>query len=244
MRCAIGVVVHNGLEFVRPCLESVIRHTLLARRDDEIIVVDNGSTEPVRSYLLNLRDRHTQQGFRLVSCEENLGYGAGQNLAWATTQVQLWDFFVALNSDVKVLSDDWLEPMIEAFRQDDNLALCGPDSGYRSLWDSGRGYAGGEAEYVEGWCLAARTSVLRQWGFFDSLFEFCYCEDADLSLRLRSKGYNIAHVPVPVKHIGGATTCQLTGSERQRLVEAYYRNHELLRARWGKYLKTRTFDEQ
>lgn len=246
MQYAIGIVVHNGLKFVRPCLESVIRYSPGAN----IIVVDSGSDDgKTVKYLLKLA-REPEARIRLIACPTNMGYGWCQNEAWTIASLHSnMDFFIALNSDVEVLNKDWLERLTEKFRTDEKLALCGPEGGFSCLDDNGRGYANpgcaeSEVEYIEGWCLAVRASVLRDWqAFFDPIYHFCYCEDSDLSLRLRSKGYHIALAPVPVSHIRGATVRALSEAEGHRLAEAYHKNHELFRSRWAHYLKTRRFEE-
>lgn len=98
-------------------------------------------------------------------------------------------------------------------------------------------------DYVEGSCMMGRTDIVRENGpLFDPEYRFAYCEDADLSLRLRKKGYEIAHVPLNMKHVRGKTS----DSVREDIdIDGFHVfNHMVLMKRWHKYLKTKSFTEE
>jgi GT2 family glycosyltransferase len=60
-------------------------------------------------------------------------------------------------------------------------------------------------DFVSGACMLVRTDVLRAVGLIDESF-FIYCEDVDLSVRIRASGYSLVHATnAKIWHKGGST---------------------------------------
>ena len=99
-RASIVVVTRGNLVFTRLCLESVLANT-----DDgyELIVVDNGSEDGTREYLLTLARRTGR--IRVLLNDENVGFpGRLQPGARAARG----DVLVLLNNDT-IVAPGWLE---------------------------------------------------------------------------------------------------------------------------------------
>jgi len=204
------VIVHfAGRDDLLRCLASVRRQGV---PDLEIVVVDNGSREPVADGL--------GEDVRLVRLPANLGFAAGANAGLAAAT---GEHLLLLNPDA-TLEDGCLAALLEAdadvaapriLLADDPARLdnCGhllfPDG---LNWCRGRGQlAEGRFERPEelllfsGAAVLFRRGALARSGLFDPGY-FAYGEDADLSLRAAALGLVCRYVPdARVRHrVGGS----------------------------------------
>ncbi len=201
-RPAVTIVIPawNAWEYTRRCLRS-LRSTLGPR--DQVVVVDNGSTDGTRESLLQY------PWVEVVTNPTNEGFARGCNQGAAEAR---GDIAVFLNSDT-VVTDGWLDELVAPFDRDD-VGAVGP----RSDNVSGRqktmavpdpeGDPGAFAEFAESWrishcgqtaevgrligfCLAVRKTVFDELGGFDDQFEIGGFEDDDLCRRLRQRGLRL-----------------------------------------------------
>lgn len=213
-----------------------------SRPPDEIIVVDNASTDDTESWL-----RKTYPEIRVVHCVANLGFAAANNVG---IQLSSCPYVMTLNNDTAVAPDalarlvsvlDAADPSIGAVMS--TMVFVENPSVVASLGletftngvvrDAGLGVAvePGRAPYpIFGPSAGAalyRREALDDVGLFDPAF-FMYLEDADLAWRLRLRRWSTLTVPdALVRHAVSATAGY--GSPRK----AYY----LARNRWWCILK-------
>ena len=95
----------GGGEMLRACIDSIRTQTAAPR---EIIVFDNGSSEPIR-----------MSGFRLIRSETNIGFAAGVNEALRQSTSA---YVAVVNNDV-VLDRDWLAATRQVLDVDEK-AIC------------------------------------------------------------------------------------------------------------------------
>jgi hypothetical protein len=237
----VSVVIPNwnGLRWLDPCLEALAAQD---RPPDEIIVVDNGSTD---GSVDHLRATHPDVAVHALGANTGFAHAANRGVERARGE------FVALvNTDV-VLAPDWLSRLAAALTDDPSAAavackmvsLADPGVIYdagdilrrdgaceqrgRFRRDDGRWDQPGE---VFGACAGAalyRRSVLRALGGFDERY-FAYLEDVDLALRIRLAGWRCRYEPAVARHAGEGSSGQLPGGHH-RLVA---RNTVVLVARW------------
>lgn len=194
------IPVYNQLEHTQQCLRT-LHETLPPGLDHEILIADDGSAEPTRSYLSRLPSRYT-----VLYNERNLGYAASNNRA---AKVARGEFLFLLNNDL-VLQSDWLPPMLEAFRYCRNLGIVGNrqlDARTGELDHAGMVFhCGGypihyrdpsginaQADYqrfpaVTAACCAIRRDVFLRFGGFSTDYRNGF-EDVDLCLRLHMAGF-------------------------------------------------------
>jgi hypothetical protein len=211
----------NGRRWLDGCLASL---TAQDRRFDEIVVVDNGSTDGSRAALA--RD---WPAVRVVALEHNHGFAVAANRGVAAAGGA--DAVALVNTDVQ-LDADWLARTVAALEGDERagsvatkmvslrdpgmLDDCGDvlrrdgiceQRGHGRV-DDGRWDERGE---VFGACAGAalyRRAALDAVGGFDERL-FAYIEDVDLALRLRLAGWRCRYEPAVARHWGGGASAQL-----------------------------------
>ena len=189
----VGVVVLNWNDAASTlaCIRSLRLSTV---RPDTVVVVDNGSELPCYE---RLREAQDQLRFELIRSEDNLGYGAGNNLG--LRHLAHADQFLVLNNDVEV-APDALEALSRALADDPAVGLAAPlvATGEGRVWFAGghldrwRGLpvhhsfgrpasevaaeAGGDIGFATGCAVLLRGDVLRSVGLVNEAF-FLYWED-------------------------------------------------------------------
>lgn len=225
-RALITIVIlnWNGKHWLETFLPSVIA---AAGPQQELLVVDNGSTDDSVSYLAT-----AFPDVSVLELSENYGFAEGNNKAMPHVKTP---FFVLLNSDVEV-REGWTEPLIERLLTEPDLALLQPKvlswhertsfeyAGASGGWLDRWGYAfcrgrifdlleqdvGQYDEYQDcfwatGACLAGRTELVHKHGLFHGEL-FAHWEEIDLCWRMKNLGYRVAAEPASVVfHVGGGT---------------------------------------
>jgi len=241
MRSTISAVIvtYNGRQLLESCLQALLAGS---RRPDEIIVVDNASSDDTVPWVAK-----TYPHIRIDRCSANLGFAAANNRA---IRASTGTYLLTLNNDTEVAPDalraiaavlDDAGPSVGAvmptmvFATSPGVVACAGlemfTNGVVREAGMGRPLNKDCAPYpVFGPSAGAalyRRAALDDVGSFDPAF-FMYLEDADLAWRLRLRGWETVAVPgAVVRHKVSATAGY--GSPRK----AYY----LARNRWWCLLK-------
>ncbi len=109
---AITFACYNQVDYTRQCVDSLVRHGVDLGR---VVVVDNGSTDQTRDYLLTL-----PLGGRIYN-KSNLGCGVAWNQGALALQAK-WT--IVMNNDV-LASAGWIESLIGAAEKND-LQIISP----------------------------------------------------------------------------------------------------------------------
>ena len=197
------VVAHDSLAELRRTLPPLLAQL---QAEDELVVVDNASRDGLDGELEQLAP-----GCRLISLSANVGFAAGANAGAAAARGEL---LVFLNPDARVLPD-WSEAIRAPWGSDlaawMGLILLEDEQSINTsggvLHFTGFGWAGQMGEpvasgpaqitdvgFLSGACLALPRARWEAAGGFAEDF-FMYCEDVDLSLKLRLEGGRLAVVP-------------------------------------------------
>lgn len=224
-KTAIVILNWNGQQMFDTFLPSVIQHS--NSQTAEIFVADNGSTDKSVEYLLK-----NFPSVKIIQLERNYGFAEGYNQALKQVDA---DYFVLLNSDVKV-TPNWVESCVKLFEQDKRIAAIQPKILSHNKPDEFE-YAGAAGGFVDrygypfcrgrilnrvekdtgqynqqspifwasGACMFIRSSVFTEAGGLDGDF-WAHMEEIDLCWRLKNSGYKIVYQPESVVyHLGGGT---------------------------------------
>jgi len=113
MKIAIVILNWNGQKLLEQFLPSVVSYS----KEATIYVADNASTDNSISFV-----KDNYPGITIIQNKKNGGYAKGYNDA---LQYITADIYCLLNSDIEV-TENWLLPIIEAFKLNTNIAAIQP----------------------------------------------------------------------------------------------------------------------
>ena len=245
-----AVVVHwQDLADTRGCVES-----LAGEPGVEVIVVDNGSREPVGTAL--------GPGVAVLHSAENRGYAGGANLGIRAALARGADVVLLLNNDARVRRGA-TAAAVAALAADARIAAVGPKVLAREdpgrLWLAwgdvtwrqslvalhGAGEPDGprfgdvrDVDWIAGCAMWMPRAALAAIGLLDETF-FAYHEEVDWCARARAAGWRVVYLPAAcVTHTGrgsagGRTSVRIRKYFAARNTILFARKHAS-RAQWLK----------
>ena len=210
----VSIVIpnYNGKHFLEACLKAVFAQNI---ENQEVIVVDNGSTDGSLEYL------ETFPAVRVIVLDKNYGFCRAVNEGIKASDS---DYVILLNNDTEV-DKNFAKELLCAIKSDEKIFSCSSkmiqfhdrermeDAGdyYCALgWAFGRGKGRPVKNYDEpakifAACAGAaiyRKKILESLGCFDEE-HFAYLEDIDIGYRARIHGYCNVYAPkAVVYHVG------------------------------------------
>ena len=195
------IPIYNGYEATIEAF-ATLTSTLPKNLKHEIILVDDCSTDSrIGSWLRSL----TQPTVKALSNPQNRGYAATVNRAAHTAKGEI---LALLNNDL-IFTDGWLEPILEVFERESPHVGAVGNCQYR-VSDGSLDHAGievtlnGKLEHITnigtdirryrkafaitGACLLIKRETFQSVDGLDETF-INGCEDVDLCLKLRKKGF-------------------------------------------------------
>ena len=246
-KVSVIIPVYGQLEYTLECLKSIERNPPQA--DFEIIVIDDCSPDGSAKVLKNIKS------IRLVQNAENSGFIRSCN---AGVKVALGEYLYFLNNDTQV-TPGWMDELLKTFDRFPGTGLVGsklvyPDGSLQeaggiiwkdgSAWNFGRNqdaslpvfnYAR-EVDYCSGASIMVPKRLFDELGGFDEHYLPAYCEDSDLALKIRDKGYRVIYQPLSeVVHFEGVSS----GTDTTTGVKAYQvENMKKVFERWKHRLES------
>ena len=214
-----SIVTYNNSDIIYECIRSILEHT--KNVDFSLYVVDNGSTDKTVEIIReNFKDVH------LICNEENKGFGHGHNRV--LTEIDSV-YHVVINPDItlsqdaigalceyldnhwdvtmitpKVLNEDGTEQFLPKYCPSIRHVIISKFKPFKYLRKQYTREPEDlkeptEVEFCTGCFFVIRTEKLKELQGFDKRF-FMYCEDADLSRRVRKDGKILFYPLVSVTH--------------------------------------------
>jgi acetyltransferase-like isoleucine patch superfamily enzyme len=235
---SIIIPVFNQHDMTQDCIDAIRECT----QDCEIIIIDNGSTPPIKVPFTG--DIQT----RVIRNEENKGFPVAVNQG---IREAAGDVIILLNNDV-IVTPGWAERLaahLEIF------SIVGPLTNFcaglqraqiadyqskAELYKEASALAeecAGEFEevnFVIGFCMAFKRSLFDEIGPFDESLWPCSGEEIDFCLKARPAGHRIgiAH-DVYVHHEGSRTFGDMEKAGDLNYQEICKRNDAHLAEKWG-----------
>jgi len=248
------IPTRDMLEVLAPCLRSILDKTLYSYY--EIIIVDNGSTDPTTlAYLDNIR--RIDQRVKILPYPFPFNYSAINNFAVTRSKGEI---IALVNNDIEVISPNWLTEMVShALRPDIGCV------GAKLLYSDGtiqhggvilglggvaghahRNFAQTDAGYcnrlqlvhnlsaVTAACLVVRRSVFDQVEGLDEEHLQVAFNDVDFCIKVREAGYRNLWTPyAELFHHESKSRGQDDTPEKQ---ERFQREFKYMQKKWGKFL--------
>ena len=238
--CDIILLSYESPDLLKKCVESVLDRTRVPSR---LIIVDNASRDPeVRRYLEGVSGRGSVTVEKLFS-EVNAGFAGGTNKGLRLAEAP---FVCLLNNDC-IVTDGWLEEMIDVARSRSDIGLVDPQSntfGSRpaqglSIEEHAASLAAVNGKFTEighaiGFACLVKKEVIDKIGYLDEAYEGVCYEDTDFSLRAQKSGFiSVIAEGAYVFHKEQASRRDLSGKEA-----VYARNRKIFEDRWGKLCRS------
>lgn len=199
VRPVIDVVVlaWNELEATKACVNSILANTWTPFR---LIMLDNGSEEPVAEFFKNIEATHDNAV--AVCLDENLGAPGGRNYIYEHFDEN--DFFFWLDNDI-LPQEGWLGPLYDIMRTDEQIGAISP---WNTVYqEEARGKEPRDGIFHGTANLFRRSAVedVRENGVFSEPFaSMSGRADTDLLCRIKEGGYRlILDGTIHLYHFGG-----------------------------------------
>jgi len=238
---SVIIPIYGKCEYTLQCLISIALNP--PSTPFEIIIIDDCSPDNSAEVLQGI------DGICLITNTENQGFIRSCNIG---AKVASGQYLYFLNNDTEVTSG-WLDELIRTFHEFPGTGLAGsklvyPDGTLQeaggiiwqdgSAWNFGRNqdpllpiynYAR-EVDYCSGASIMVPKELFEELRGFDEYYLPAYCEDSDLALKIRDKGYRVIYQPLStVVHYEGITC----GSDTSQGTKAYQiENSKKLFERW------------
>lgn len=210
----IVICVHNALDDVKVCLESITARSPKLQR---IVLVNDGSDADTTAYLEEFAE-NTLFPTDIIHNVEARGYTIAANQGLRHTHA---DYVVLLNSDT-IVPHLWLETLVACGEADEKIGILGPLSNAASWQSVPKRFADvgdwevnelpegitvddvgsslllrhepayPQVELINGFCFVIKRAVMNKIGYLDEeTFPKGYGEENDYCLRARDAGFKL-----------------------------------------------------
>jgi GT2 family glycosyltransferase len=226
MKFSIIIPNWNGEKLLKKNLPAVFQSEA-----NQVVVVDNGSTDGSVNLLKNFQLQYPQ--LKIIFNQKNLGFARAINQGVKTAKNEI---VVLLNNDV-VPEADFLKPLAKDFKDEEVFAVSLNEPQWS--WAKGKwikGFVEHEigpktkkthlSFWANGGSGAFRKSIWLKLGGLDEMFTPFYWEDIDLSYRAWKRGYKILWEPQSIVHHQHETT--ISSRFNQKYVDLIAQRNQLL----------------
>jgi glycosyltransferase involved in cell wall biosynthesis len=192
LRISAVVPTYNSEKIIKECLDSLTAQT---HPFDEIIIVDNASTDRTREIIGNYP-------FRKILLERNMERCVSRNTGWRAAQNEL----VAIIENDSVYDKHWVEKALECIEKGadavvDRRGVYKPETFISRMNDEFFGVRMLKNKYTPYSAWVFKKHILEELGGYDE--GQVGFEDMELGKRLIKNGYNIAYQPDAVSYHAG-----------------------------------------
>lgn len=184
MKISAAVPTYNSEKIIKECLDSLMAQT---HPFDEIIIVDNASTDRTREIIKNYP-------FKAILLEKNMERCVSRNTGWRAAQNEL----VAIIENDSVYDRRWVEKVLKCIENGadavvDRRAVYKPETFISRMNDEFFKVRLLKNKYTPYSAWVFKKSILEELGGYDE--GQVGFEDMELGRRITEKGYKIAYQP-------------------------------------------------
>ncbi len=240
---SIIVLTWNALNYTKLCAAALLKHT---DPRHELVFVDNGSRPDTVQYLQDLAEKHSR--VKVILNGKNLGFAAGNNVGMAAANGR---HVCLLNSDT-VVTEGWLENMLDHLISDSRIGLVGPMTNsitggqklekvdYDEVTCEGLDAFAGkitsalagknqETRWLVGFAMLIRDELIERLGGLDETFGQGNYEDTDYCLRAFVGGFaGVIAADSFVHHFGSRSFVD----GKVDYADELRKKHEIFRKKW------------
>jgi len=240
----------NTAQITKKCVLSIYKH--LDKKDFQIVIVDNASTDNSISLFKKLQKKH--KNLFIIKNQSNLGFSAGNNTA---QKYFITKYLVFLNSDI-LLFDNSITNAINYLKKHKNIGLVAPkliladgttqNSIYppQTIINAIKQYWFGKKTFspyfstskkpttvwaVAGAAIIIKSCLFKKIGMWNEKY-FIYFEDLDLCRSLRKINKKIIYFPkAKLIHLHGSSGQSIANQSNQwkRLIPSSIKYHGILK---------------
>ncbi|MNO69582.1 N-glycosyltransferase [compost metagenome] len=235
---SIVILTLNKLEYTMDCIQSIREYTRNVQY--EIIVVDNGSTDGTREWLL------TQKDIISILNDKNVGFPSGCNQG---IEIAKGKTVMLLNNDV-IVTENWLANLLNCLYSSEEIGAVGPITNSASYYQAVTAnystiiemhnfakeyHEANKGEWEQrlkliGFCMLIKKEVINKIGMLDEVFTPGHYEDDDYSYRMMQAGFKLMLCKDVFIHHYGHITFNDQGTPSSPIIRA---NREKFNKKWG-----------
>lgn len=188
------MLTHNAPKYVELTIKTLRKYT--KNIDYELVVLDNASKLRTRLVLQKLY--RTGYVDKLVFSTYNTLFAAGNNILASVADKES-DYFLLLNSDIEIKSNNWLKKLLEIHE---------PGITTYGVVDS-------EPYRVDGYCYLIDASLYRKYPLAEQRFQWFWAITKQQA-QVLSAGYNVQGIKYHedyLHHFGGKSGNDFMGAE-------------------------------
>ena len=232
MNIDIVFVTYNSKKWLKGNIESIIKSDYDLKNKVSLLYYDNASTDDTYEELEKLQKEYSKyfKDIKIERGRKNKGFGVGNN---NSAKLGNSEYLLILNTDTEVNKDTLKKIEEEVKNAPDEVGifeLKQTPYEHPKFYDPYTGYV----SWASGACMVFRRDVFEKIGGFDKRI-FMYCEDVEISWRIRSLGYKIKYLyNVPIIHYSYTEPYQF----KETAFVYGYINNLYLRAKYGSLKNT------
>lgn len=202
-KISVIIVTYNSLKDIFNCIESIYNYNDIARKQLEIIIVDNSKADIFEEMKVLVSDKYSD--IKFIHNAKNGGYGQGNNIGIKASQSEI---ICVINPDV-VIKTEMFASVLTMFQNDSNLAIIGgkqkgginlsfwirPEYEFFLFTSPVMMLLNRMNIYIEKFCFLSGALLFidkkkfEEIGFFDENI-FLYREESDIQKRFLAKKYH------------------------------------------------------
>ena len=198
MKLGIVFVTYNSEKHIDRCLNSVLKSDY-DLKNVGIYVYDNNSSDNTINLLEKFKEHNLNSFFdiQIIKGKKNLGFGMANNRA---AKIAKTEYLFFLNIDCEIYNDTLSKISYEIEKnKNKNIAIY---ELRQQIYDHPKYYdpISKETDWSSGACFIIKKLLFKKVKGFDKNI-FMYCEDVDLSYKLKRMGYKILYYfDIPIIH--------------------------------------------